>query len=90
MSADVVSLKGGPVTSQRREEFVQAVAASFDLYVESLGAEPDAIVYVMGGIKQTSRISWHMSGETEGGATTMLCVAAAHCQAHVSNGLKEL
>lgn len=81
MSENVVSLKGGPIENERREAFLQAVAASFDLYVESHAQEPDAIVYVLCGVKQPSRIAWDIRGESAGGPTSILSIAAVHCLA---------
>jgi hypothetical protein len=76
---NVVSLRGEGVASARRASFLQAVAESFDLYVKDHGCEPDGLVYVMAGIRQTSQIGWHIEGESEGGATSVIALAAVHC-----------
>lgn len=84
MTADVVSLRGGEVENERRAAFVQAVAASFDLYVERNGQEPDAVVYVLCGIKQPPQIAWDIRGDSMGGPTSILSIAAVHCQAEAA------
>lgn len=84
MSDNVISFSGAPIDSERREAFVQAVAASFDQYLTEYGYEPDAIVYVMCGLKQPSRISWDIRGDSERGATSILAVAALHCTAEAA------
>jgi hypothetical protein len=84
MSENVVSLHGGDIANARRQAFVQAVAASFDLYVEAYGHEPDAIVYVLCGLKQPSRIAWDIHGDSMGGPTSILSIATVHCQAEAA------
>jgi len=79
MSDNVVSLGGGPVESERRAAFLQSVAQSFDAYVTDYGDEPEAIVYVMAGITQASRIAWHIVGASESGVASVLSLAAVHC-----------
>ncbi len=74
---NIHALNSVNLTSDRRSEFLNNIAASFDLYVQMTGEEPDALVAVMGGIKQSSRSSWLCKGETEGATTSML--ALAHC-----------
>lgn len=78
MSDNVVSLKGASISNARREAFLQAVGASFDIYVEHHGYEPDAIVYTLCGLKQALQMAWHICGESEGGATSVLALAAVH------------
>lgn len=85
MSASVVTLNGGPLQNESRAAFVQAVAASFDLYVERHGHEPDAIVYVLCGLKQPSTIAWDIRGDSMGGPTSVLSIAAVHCQAEAAS-----
>jgi hypothetical protein len=78
LSADVVSLRPGIGTeSERKALFLEAAAHSFDLYVNDYGAEPDSIVYVYGGLKQTARVGWAVQGASEGGMTSMLAFAQA-------------
>lgn len=79
MSEKVVSLKGGAIENERREAFMRAVATSYDFYVEEHGHDPDAIVYVLCGIKQPSQIAWDIQGESQGGPTSILSLAAVHC-----------
>ncbi len=78
MSENVVSLRGGEVSNDRRDRFVQAVAATFDKYVKDYGVEPDAMVYIMGGIKQRALIGWDINGESTEGTTSFLALAAVH------------
>ena len=87
MSENVVALKRGTqIANARREAFLQAVSASFDHYVEKQGHEPDAVVYVLCGLKQTSSIGWHVTGDSEGGATSVLSMAAVHCLTEAGRG----
>lgn len=81
----VVSLTGAPVTEDRREAFLAAVGLSYDLYVKSEGAEPDAIVYVLNGLRKSSRLGWHTSGESQGGSTAIIALAAIHIMAEAQN-----
>ncbi len=81
MSAKVVSLKGGEIENERRAAFMQAVAASFDLYVSDHGHEPEAIVYVLCGLKQPSHIAWDIQGDSQGGPMSIISIAAVHCMA---------
>jgi hypothetical protein len=76
-SANVVSLHGQPVENDRRRQFAESATASFDAYVESFGVEPEAMVWVFGGLKQSARSGWLVTGDSEGGPTTMVALAAA-------------
>jgi hypothetical protein len=76
MSADVVNLTPKH-DGAAREAFVSHVAMMFDGYVRDYGAEPDALVLVFGGLKQTARSGWLIRGASEGGTTTMTALAAA-------------
>lgn len=76
MTAEVIGLRGVVGENDRKALLLQAVSASFDLYVTDWGEEPDAIVYVLGELKQTCRPGWQISGASEGGATSMQSVAA--------------
>lgn len=73
---NVISIGGAPICNDRKAAFLDAVATSFDAYIKDFGAEPDAIVYVLGGIKQTARPGWSMYGESMDGATSMKAFAA--------------
>ena len=76
MTAEVLTLKGAaPAHNDRKALLLQAVSESFDLYVKDFGEEPDCIVYVLGGLKQTVRPGWQMSGESEGGGASMRAAA---------------
>lgn len=78
MSENVVSIGKAAIASDRRAAFMAAVAQSFELYVAEYGFEPDAIVYTLCGLKQPSRIAWVIEGESQGGPTTILALAAVH------------
>jgi hypothetical protein len=78
MTGEVVSIGKAAINSDRRASFMAAVAQSFELYVADYGHEPDAIVYTLSGIKQPSRTAWVIEGESRGGATSVLCLAAMH------------
>lgn len=73
----VTAFPGAQISSDRRAHFLNYVAGAFDAYVKLHGEEPDAIVSVMGGLKQDARCSWTIGGASEGGATTMLAFAQA-------------
>lgn len=74
---NVSTLPGVVIASDRRALFLNEIAAAFDHYVADYGVEPEAYVGVLGGIKQTARVSWTMQGETAHGTSTMLALAAA-------------
>ena len=80
MKENVVSISGADVeiNNPRRDRFMKAVVNSFDLYVRDNGHEPEAIVYVLCGLKQSSRIAWDVTGDSAGGATSIIALAAAH------------
>lgn len=90
MTATVVSIKGGEIENERRATFLQAVAASFDRYVSENGQEPDALVYVMCGLKQPSQIAWDIRGDSMGGPVSVLSLAAVHCLAEAQSGRQGL
>lgn len=78
MTDNVISLNGGAIENERRQAFMQTVAAAFDKYVADHGSEPDAIVYILCGLTQTSSIGWDIKGGSADGATTLLSLAAVH------------
>jgi len=84
--ATVTALHGAEVRNDRRAHFVNHAAASFDAYLRDFGAEPDALVMVMGGLKQASRASWTVCGASEGGPTTMISLAMATLIKEAMNG----
>lgn len=90
MSENVVSLKGGSLNQERRDQFAKAVAISFDRYVEEYGSEPDALVYVLCGIRQPSHIAWDVQGDSKGGVTSVLSIAAMHCAAEAQSARQGL
>lgn len=77
--SNVVSLKGGEVENERREAFMRAIATSYDLYVTDNGQDPDAVVYILCGLKQPSVIAWDIQGASMDGASSILSLAAVHC-----------
>lgn len=83
MSENVVSLHGADITSDRKAEFLHSVATSFDSYVETYGAEPDAVVYHLLGLKQSSELHWMISGNSQGGATSILALASTGLMRHL-------
>lgn len=72
---NVIAIRGAEVRSDRKAHFVNHVGACFDAYVSDYGQQPDAIVLVLGGVKQNARCSWTVQGESEGAATSMLALA---------------
>jgi hypothetical protein len=82
----VVPLRAGaPIHNDRKANFLRHVAASFDSYVLKHGYDPDALVMVFGGLKQSAEPYWIIRGESEGGATTMLAFAQATLQREIAN-----
>lgn len=76
--ANVIGLRGSlPLRCDRKDQFVQNLSQSFDSYVRKYGEEPDAVVSVLGGLKQTAEAYWCVRSDSEGGGTTMLAVAQA-------------
>lgn len=71
----VVSLRGAAVEPDRKRAFLDAVGLSFDNYVADHGEEPDAVVYVYGGIKQTAQSGWLMQGGSEGAGNSVRSLA---------------
>ena len=70
-------LNGGTLDSERRREFLNDVASAFDLYVKDFEIEPEAIVFVLGGITQPTRVAYATTGTSQSGATSMLTLASA-------------
>lgn len=82
---NVVSLNGAQIKSDRRASFIQTVAMSYDRYIKAYGEQPDAIVLILGGIKQTSQIGWDVEGESQQGMTSLLALAGMHCLAEAQS-----
>lgn len=78
MTGNVVSLKGGDVSNERREAFMRAIATSYEIYVRDFGCEPDALVYVLNGLTKPSLVAWDIQGDSQGGAASVLSLAAVH------------
>jgi hypothetical protein len=74
----VVAIGKAAIVRDRRQSFIDAIAQSFERYVADHGEEPDAIVYALAGVKQPSRTGWVIDGNSKDGATSLLCLAAAH------------
>lgn len=83
MSDNVVSLKGGAVTSQSKTEFLAALGQSFDRYVAANNCEPEAFIYGLCGVGLCSRIGWHTAGNSRGSALSLIALTAAHLLAEV-------
>lgn len=81
----VVSLHGLEIEPERRKIFLAAVAQSYDIYQRNHGVEPEAIVYVLGGLKQTASVAWHLEGDSRGGPTSMLAFAQALIMKEIIN-----
>lgn len=90
MTDNVVSIHGAEISNARREAFMRAVAASFDIYVEARGEEPEALVYVLCGVKQPSQIGWDVHGESRAGVTSVLSLAATHCLSEAAPPRQEI
>lgn len=75
---NVVALSGKAFSQdERKAEVLNHVAHSYDRYVKDFGRRPDAIVGVLGGIRQSSRSFWVVNGDSRGGAKSMLSLAHA-------------
>lgn len=75
MSDNVVSLRGGSLDSDRKQAFLNAVATSYEAYVDRYGYEPEAIVYTMLGLKQVAWTGWLVQGDSQGGSSSILALA---------------
>jgi hypothetical protein len=76
MEANVVSLRGVAVESDRRTEFVRRLSDAFDEFVAKAHGEPEAMVVTLCGLKQPSQTYWLVQGDSEGGARSVLALAA--------------
>lgn len=65
------------VRSDRKAEFVRQLSQSFDLFIERTGEEPEAVVFVLTGIKQGTQCGYLVLGESQGNATGVLAKAMA-------------
>lgn len=74
----VVALRGAlPLKCDRKDQFIRNVSQSFDSYVRRYGYEPDAVVTVLCGVKQNAEAFWVVRGDSEGGGTSILALAAS-------------
>lgn len=79
--AEVVAIhRGAPIRNDQKDHFTNHTGAAFDSYVLAHGYEPDAVVLVMGGLKQSARVAYSVRGDSQGGATSMLALAQAAIQ----------
>lgn len=85
VATNVTPIRGGQVTSDRKAEFIRNVASGYDAYVEAHGEEPDALVHVLCGLKQTARCGWMIQGASQGGSTTILAFAHAMLMREIVN-----
>jgi len=78
MSENVVLLRGGgDMGRNEKQAFLDTVAMSYDDYSTDYGEAPEAIAYVLGGVKQTALGGWHITGETSDGVTSFLALSHA-------------
>jgi hypothetical protein len=76
--AQIIPMRRGmTVSSDRKAEFLAHVGRCFDSYAWKQDQKPDAIVLVLGGIKQPAHVYWTIRGDSEGGGTSMLSLAAS-------------
>lgn len=73
--------KGMPTASERKQQFLDAVATSFDEYVQREGHEPEFLAYVLSGYKMKAQTSWTAFGMSEFCAGPMIAHAGA-CLTH--------
>lgn len=79
--AEVIPLRrGAQVHSDRKANFINHAGQVFDSYALRYGEQPDAMVMVLGGLRQAAETFWIVRGDSEGGATTMLALAQASIQ----------
>jgi hypothetical protein len=90
MSENVISIGKAAIQSERREQFLQAVAQTFERYVAEYGYEPDAIVYTMNGTHQASLIGWEIQGASQGGVVSVLALSGAHVMSEAQQGRQGL
>lgn len=64
-----------PSGGARRLAFLGNLGRAYDAYVREHGTEPEALVVVLGGLKQAAEVQWFLEDETKGGATSMLALA---------------
>ena len=76
MSDNIVGLHSGIVTSDRKQQFLDHIADSYDRYTADNG-EPEAFVMIWGGFGQRVKASWLTTGASEGNAGTVLARALA-------------
>jgi hypothetical protein len=83
--AEIIPLRpGASIENVQRDNFTAHVAASFNSYSAKYGEEPDAMVLVLGGLKQSGEAFWIIRGDSQGGATSMLAFAQATIQREIS------
>lgn len=75
--SSVVSLHGQSIESDRRKQFIDAMATAFDGYVEKVGYEPEAVAWGFAGVRQPARTHWLVTGDSEGSASAVVCFVAS-------------
>jgi hypothetical protein len=68
--------KGHAVDSSRRDDFAREVILRFGEYVEQFGSEPEAVVFVLGGVTQPIEVYYVTEGETDGKENAILAMAS--------------
>ena len=84
--ADIVALGKARVDDDRKRAFLYVLAAAYDDYVNGQGQVPDAIAFVLGGLKQAGQPSYMVNGDSRGGSTTWLTFASACLMREAMNG----
>jgi hypothetical protein len=82
--AEIVPLRrGAPIRSDRKTDFVNHFAASFDSHAIKYSDEPEAFVVVFLGLKQSAEAYWLIRGDSKGGGTSVLCLAQGVLQREI-------
>lgn len=82
----VVSLDGEAMSNSfHRQQLLQTVAEAYDAYKKKNPEEPDAIAFVLGGMRQTAAAGWYVGGDTVGATTTFLCLAQVTLLQEITN-----
>lgn len=74
--SSVVSLKGDTLGDERKRQFLDIVARTYDMMAED-GDVPDSIVFTISELRGCSRVNWLCLGEAEGCASGVLGRAMA-------------
>lgn len=76
MSAEnVVSIGATRIESDRKALFLTQLSASYDNYADRHGVEPEAAMFVLGGVSRPQWLSWTVTGASEGMADAFMARA---------------